>query len=191
MELGTGVPLTLPADRLAQLRSQLLPGLRPEPGNAAHANVFDQNAARPARQLQFSIGLQREIYRDLVVEASYVGNTGVWWTAPAAVNYNSLQPATLNSLGININNPTDVTLLNSQAGIGGCDGSQLWPAVHRLPVECNLSSGAAALSAIQRRSRPAIRATGDHLVQLAASQGDQATLARDRLHLRVYIPEES
>ena len=48
-------------------------------------------AARP-RILQWSIGLQRELARNLVVEASYVGNRGVWWTAPllAAQNYNSL-----------------------------------------------------------------------------------------------------
>ena len=49
-------------------------GRSPEAGPP---NVFDQNSARPARQLQWSIGLQREIFRDLVVEASYVGNVGV------------------------------------------------------------------------------------------------------------------
>ena len=41
--------------------------------------LLDRNAGRPARLLQWNIGLQREIGRNLVVEASYVANRGVWW----------------------------------------------------------------------------------------------------------------
>lgn len=115
MVLGSGVPLSYQQIAWPNFNPNYYPVFGRSPGTGP-ANVFDQNAARPARQLQWSIGLQREIFRDLVVEASYVGNTGVWWTAPAAVNYNTLQPATLNSLGIDINKPADVTLLNSQIG---------------------------------------------------------------------------
>ena len=112
MVLGTGVPLTYQQIAWPNFNPNYYPVFGRSPG-AGPPNVFDQNAARPARQLQFSIGLQREIVRDLVIEASYVGNTGVWWTAGAAVNYNANQPAILKSLGIDINNPADVTLLNS------------------------------------------------------------------------------
>jgi hypothetical protein len=38
--------------------------------------------SRPARILTWSVGLQREIKPNLVAEASYVGNRGVWWTVP-------------------------------------------------------------------------------------------------------------
>jgi hypothetical protein len=38
----------------------------------------DANQNRPPRVLQWSIGLQREITRDFVMEASYVANLGVW-----------------------------------------------------------------------------------------------------------------
>ncbi|MEP6960801.1 MAG: TonB-dependent receptor, partial [Acidobacteriota bacterium] len=57
----------------------------------------DRNAGRPPRILSWSFGLQREVLRNLVVEASYVGNRGVWWTAPALqdMNYNALQPKVL------------------------------------------------------------------------------------------------
>ena len=34
------------------------------------------------RLFQWSIGVQHEIARGLVVEAAYVGNRGAWWTAP-------------------------------------------------------------------------------------------------------------
>ena len=115
MVLGTGVPLTYQQIAWPNFDPNYYPVFGRSPG-AGPANVFDQNAARPARQLQWSIGLQREIFRDLVIEASYVGNIGVWWTANAAVNYNTIQPSTLQSLGIDINNPADVTLLNSQVG---------------------------------------------------------------------------
>ncbi len=55
----------------------------------AMPSYLDPGAGRPARLLQWNIGLQRELNRNLVVEASYVGNRGVWWTATSlpVVNY--------------------------------------------------------------------------------------------------------
>ena len=57
---------------------------------------MDANAGRPARQYQWSIGVQREIFRDLVVEASYVANRGVWWQAPTLLNLNAITVAPSN-----------------------------------------------------------------------------------------------
>jgi hypothetical protein len=112
MVLETGVPLTLAQIAWPNFDPSYYPIFGRSPG-AGPPNVFDQNAARPARQVQWSIGLQRQILRDLVVEAAYVGNRGVWWPAGTAVNYNTNQPQILRSRGIDINNPADVTLLNS------------------------------------------------------------------------------
>ena len=55
------------------------------------------NAARLPRIFQWSIGFQREITKDMVVEAAYVGNRGAWWTAPllSAMNYNGVSPQTI------------------------------------------------------------------------------------------------
>ena len=75
--------------------------------------AIDPNAGRPARQNQWSVGLQREIRRDLAVEASYVGNRGVWWYSPGLVNVNALTPQILSSVGLNVNNAADRTLLTS------------------------------------------------------------------------------
>jgi carboxypeptidase family protein len=83
---------------------------------------IDRNSGRPARILQWSIGLQREVARNLVVEAEYVGNRGVWWTAPvlAAQNYNALTPQGLlanrsygATQGIDINSAADRALLTT------------------------------------------------------------------------------
>ena len=70
-------------------------------------------SSRPARIFNWSFGIQREITPNLVAEATYVGNRGVWWTAPEldATDYNALQPSDLARFGLNINNAADRALL--------------------------------------------------------------------------------
>jgi hypothetical protein len=90
------------------------PGQFPPPGTISAPKVdIDPNAGRPARQIQWSIGLQREISRNLAVEAAYVANRGVWWNAPALVDVNALTPQILAAAGLDINNAADRTLLAS------------------------------------------------------------------------------
>ena len=48
-----------------------------------------------------------------MVEASYVGNTGVWWPNGALVNYNVPQFSTLKAYGIDLNNTADAALLRA------------------------------------------------------------------------------
>jgi hypothetical protein len=55
----------------------------PVGGVVGMPNLLDPNAGRAARLLQWNIGLQRTIGNDLVVEASYVANRGVWWGSSA------------------------------------------------------------------------------------------------------------
>jgi carboxypeptidase family protein len=77
---------------------------------------IDPNDGRPARTFQWSIGLQREVARNLVVEAEYVGNRGVWWTAPvlATTNYNALTPqGLLSTWGIDVSKAADRALLTT------------------------------------------------------------------------------
>src|SRR5262249_2505141 len=75
---------------------------------------IDRNAGRPPRQLHWSVGLQRQVTNNLMVEAAYVANRGVWWTAPllATENYNAHTPETLKAVsGLDITNATDRALL--------------------------------------------------------------------------------
>ena len=103
------------------------------------------NDGRPARVFQWSIGLQREIASNLVVEAEYVGNRGAWWTAPvlAAQNYNALTPQGLQQdWGINVANPADRALLTTpintpavqarfpEFGIANLNGNATVPGVY-------------------------------------------------------------
>jgi hypothetical protein len=90
------------------------PGLYPTTAAALSPAplLLDHSAGRPARQNQWSIGLQREITRNLVVEAAYVGNRGVWWPAGLS-SVNLITPQILAAHGLSLSNPADVTLLGS------------------------------------------------------------------------------
>jgi hypothetical protein len=97
------------------------PVFEPNVGQANNAVVggptnLDPNATRPARQYQWSIGLQREITRDLVVEASYVANRGVWWSAGGLAPVNVTSVDLLASYGFQVGNTADATLLTRQLG---------------------------------------------------------------------------
>ncbi len=85
--------------------------------------------SRPPRIFQYSISVQRELTHSMVVEAAYVGNRGVWFTAPAldTTNYNTLTYDSLKAYGIDINNPTDRTLLTTP--MGSALTQQLTPAI--------------------------------------------------------------
>jgi hypothetical protein len=94
------------------LSAGALPAL---PGTvSASPGFIDPNLGRPARQYQWSIGLQREINRNLVVEASYVANRGVWWSAGGLAPVNVLSAADLSRFGFTIGNLTDASTLNTQ-----------------------------------------------------------------------------
>lgn len=85
--------------------------------------------SRPPRIFQYDITLQREVMKDLVIEAAYVGNRGAWFTAPAlnTNNFNALRLTDLAKFGLDINNAADRTLLTSP--IGNSATQQLNPGV--------------------------------------------------------------
>ncbi|HSP69903.1 MAG TPA: TonB-dependent receptor [Bryobacteraceae bacterium] len=91
--------------------SETAPGVRPPQSPFI---FVDRNSGRPPRIFQWSIGLQRELSNNLVVEATYVGNRGVWWTSPllSTYGYNSLTPEGLKSTyGIDTSVQADRALL--------------------------------------------------------------------------------
>lgn len=76
--------------------------------------LMDPNSGRPARQLQWTVGLQREISHNLVVEAAYVANRGVWWTANALNPLNTISLDTLRAYGFNdFTSSTEARLLTT------------------------------------------------------------------------------
>jgi hypothetical protein len=90
------------------------PGQYLFPGSLGSApQAQDQNAGRPARQIQWSVGIQREIVRNLIVEASYVANRGAWWNAAGLICTNCTTAQTLAAYKLDLTNAADRTLLAS------------------------------------------------------------------------------
>lgn len=97
-------------------------GFVPNTVNALQSGVtlIDPNAGRPDRTWQWNLAVQREISRDFVVEAAYIGNRNVWQPtggsalAPGFQDLNAVSVATLNKYGFTVGNLDDATLLNTQ-----------------------------------------------------------------------------
>ena len=75
---------------------------------------IDPNAGRPDRTYQWNLTLQREITRDLVVEASYVGNRNVWQATGGFQDFNGISQQLLSKYNFTVGNLADATLLNTQ-----------------------------------------------------------------------------
>jgi hypothetical protein len=87
-------------------------GIQPTPGTlTAPASWWDDTTGRPPRINQWSISLQREIFKDLVVEAAYVGNRASHIASGNVVQLNALTPQMLAAKGFDITNSTDRSVL--------------------------------------------------------------------------------
>lgn len=121
------------------------PGLYPTPAGGylppGNAPFFWNPSARPPRTLQWSVGIQREVSKDLVVEATYVGNRGVWWAAPAmdTIGSNSISDARLASYGLSRNNPADMALLGSLISSPQAVAAGFKPAYPGMPPNTTVS----------------------------------------------------
>ena len=79
------------------------PGQAPTSPGANFLNMFDRHAGYPPRQVMWSIGIQRELFKNLSLEASYVGNRGVWWNSNGALSDpNGVTPAILAEHGLSL-----------------------------------------------------------------------------------------
>lgn len=96
-------------------RATFDPGIRPSAGlTNSPPSLVDRNGGRPGRVQQWNLSLQREITPNLVVEAAYVGNRGVWLQGGAnLVAFNALSTERLRSFGLDVAIPADQTLLRS------------------------------------------------------------------------------
>jgi hypothetical protein len=97
--------------------------------------TFFNPSARAPRIWQWSIGIQREVSRDLVVEATYVGNREVWGAATFMDQYaqNPITNDILAQYGLSLSNPADRALLLSQIGSPQAIQRGFYPAYPGMP----------------------------------------------------------
>jgi hypothetical protein len=128
---GNGVPAGILSQPLSFNQTALYgatydPGLFVVPGTAVQGApaLVDHNAGRPPRINQWNISIQREILKDVVVEASFLGNHAVWLNAGAGgsyaysvgnlINYDAVDPAVLQKAGLgDLTSAANRTLLSS------------------------------------------------------------------------------
>jgi hypothetical protein len=102
----------------------------------ASAYTFYDPSARPPRVMQWSFGIQRELQKDIVVEATYVGNREVWGAATAEdqIASNSLNNAILAHYGLSLSNPANRALLTSLIGSPQAIAAGFGPAYPGMPL---------------------------------------------------------
>ena len=142
------------------------PGQVPLPGTVASpSQQIDPHAGRPPRILEWSVGLQREVTKDLVVEAAYVGNRGVWWNSAYIICPNCLTPEALAAYKLDLNNAADRTLLgsalNSSIAINRGFSN---PPYSGFPLGSPVNQSLAALPAVRQHHQHALGAERRHLV---------------------------
>jgi hypothetical protein len=76
--------------------------------------MIHPDSGKMPRLNQWSISVQREITRDLVVDVAYVGNRGNGFTANALTNLNAISDDRLRSVGLDVNNANDQALLRAR-----------------------------------------------------------------------------
>src|SRR5579884_1633760 len=101
----------------------------------SNPNIYFAPEARPPRIWQWSVGIQREIFRNFVAEVTYVGNREVWGAAPFLdqISSNSLNQDLLAHYGLNLANAADRTLLISQIGSPQAIQRGFYPAYVGMP----------------------------------------------------------
>ena len=110
----------IPTDRYQPAWPVFNPSFSFTPGvvNPNNATLVDPNAGRPDRTYQWNIAIQREITRNLVFEAAYVGNRNIWNATTGFQDFNAVSVATLQHYGFTIDGSpqgiSDEKLLNSK-----------------------------------------------------------------------------
>jgi hypothetical protein len=116
MRLQDGIPASILAGAVWPKYNAGIFPIGGNPIGGGSPTSFDPNAGRPGRVFQWNIGVQREIARNLVVEASYVGNRAAWLGGDGirSVSLNALSRERLAAFGLSLNSAADRALLRSR-----------------------------------------------------------------------------
>jgi hypothetical protein len=91
------------------------PGLFPSTGqiNSPPYYIDAAGAGRPPRINQWNVSVQRQLTNNLVLEAAFVGNRGVWLRSDSLEALNNSSLARIAAAGLNVSNSANYSLLTS------------------------------------------------------------------------------
>jgi Carboxypeptidase regulatory-like domain/TonB dependent receptor-like, beta-barrel len=102
-------------DRDAMFVVKSDPGIRPSTGQIDTPSAWiSPDAGVMPKMTQWSIGLQREVVKDVVIDAAYVGNRGSGFLANNLVVLNQLSEDRIKSFGLDVHNTADQALLRAR-----------------------------------------------------------------------------
>lgn len=102
----------IPYSAAALTATNFNPGFWPNVGQLnSPPNFTVPNNGKPARFLQSTIGIEREVSKDLSVEASFIDNRGVWLESDGLRIINQLPVSVIAQHGLDVTNPADFALL--------------------------------------------------------------------------------
>ena len=165
-------------NQAALFGAQYDPGLNVVPGGGIQSApaLVDRNSGRPSRVIQWNISLQREVVKDVVVEAAFVGNHGVWEANGSSqgfynanvgnlINYDAVSPAVLAQYGL-----SDLTNANTRALLSSTIGSAAAIAAGFKAPYANFPSTASVLQSL--RPFPQYSSIGQYQAPLGDSWYD-------------------
>ena len=104
----------IPYSAAALTATKFDPGAYPGPGSIqSPPNFTVPHNGKPARFWQTTIGFEREVAKDLSVEASFIDNRGVWLESDGLFSVNQLPVSVIAQHGLDVTNPADQALLTS------------------------------------------------------------------------------
>ena len=102
----------IPYSAAALTATNFDPGAYPNIGQLNSPPAFTvPNNGKPDRFFQTTVGFEREIVRDLSVQASFIDNRGVWLESDGLRGYNQLSANAIAQHGLDVTNPADFNLL--------------------------------------------------------------------------------
>ncbi len=102
----------IPYSAAALTATNFDPGAYPNVGQLNSPPAFTvPNNGKPARFVQSTIGFEREIAKNLSVEASFIDNRGVWLESDGLRVINQLPASVIAQHGLDVTNPSDFALL--------------------------------------------------------------------------------
>ncbi|HEY1804069.1 MAG TPA: TonB-dependent receptor [Terracidiphilus sp.] len=107
-QFSNGIPYTA----AALTATNFDPGAYPNVGQLNSPPAFTvPNNGRPARFLQTTVGFEREVAKNLSLEASFIDNRGVWLESDGLSVINQLPASVIAKHGLDVINPSDFNLL--------------------------------------------------------------------------------